>query len=672
MRRLFDLMASCVSPQSKAVFFGWVLVTSCTDVVQAQPHIVRSPSGNVNLTIEVSDSVYYSILFHGVSVMSRSSLAMITDRGAMGIRPELRKVSRREVRSTIINPVPFKRKEIPDHFNEITLPFKGDFSVVFRAYDDGVAYRFETALRDSLRIHREVASFAYNATDSVILATVQKRENADVFHTSFEEPYRVAKVSSLTHHEMCFTPTLVNSSGVKSFITESDLIDYPGMFLSGTSGGRLQGRMAGYPLHEEVQGVEYKQWVVTQRAPYIAKVSGRRTFPWRVIGLAAEDKDLLLNDLVYRLATPAKQADWSWIKTGMCTDEWIISANLFNVGFRTGFNTATYKYYVDFAKAYGIPIVMLDAGWSDNDNLLRITPGLDLAEVVRYARENNVSIMLWTLAMTLDRQLDDAMSMFRSLGIAGINVDFMDRDDQKTVAFYHRIAAAAASNRLTVMFHGSFKNAGFERTFPNAVTREAILGSEYNMWSDKATPDHDLFIPFIRMLSGPLDYEPGFLVNANQKTFRPLADMVMSQGTRTHQLAMFVVYESPVQVFAGNPSHAALEPAYAKFMGSLPTTWDETVPLAGKAGDYIAVARRKDNDWYIAAMTDWTPRDLDLDLSFLPGEAYHAEICADGINADKAAVDYTLHTGSVNKGKRLNIHLAAGGGYVAKLVRTDK
>jgi alpha-glucosidase len=355
----------------------------------------------------------------------------------------------------------------------------------------------------------------------------------------------------------------------------------------------------------------------------------------------------------------------------MCTDEWIIGSNLYNVGFKAGFNTDTYKFYIDFAKQFGIPYVMLDAGWSDNDDLLKITAGLDLTEVVRYAKENNVRIMLWTLAMTLDRQLDQAMMMFTSLGIAGINVDFMDRDDQKTVAFYHRIADVTARNKLLVMFHGSFKNAGFERTYPNAITREAILGSEYNMWSEKATPDHDTMIPFIRMLAGPLDYEPGFLVNANRKTFRPLPDLVMSQGTRTHQLAMFVVYESPLQVFAGNPSQALLEPSYTKFMASIPTVWDETVPLDGKVGDFVAVARRKGDDWYIGVLNDWTPRDLEFDLNFLGSKLYRMEVCSDGMNADKAAIDYTLHHEKIRAGEKLKVHLAAGGGYVAKLILTN-
>jgi len=656
-----------------AVSSGICLLLFIAGTTSAQRRFtLQSPSKEVSVSIEVSDSIYYTVARGGTNLMVRSVLGLLTDRGSWGINPSFISASQREVRATIVNPVPFKRRSIPDDFNETVLRFKGSYSVAFRAYDDGVAYRFETTLKDSITIRQELAHFRYHGEDTVFFPQIQKRDNVDVYHTSFEEPYRIAAIRQISSSNLCFTPALISSHGTKTFITESDLIDYPGMFLQGASSGSLHGVAAPFPAQEQVLGAEYKQWVVTQRQPFIARTRGPRTFPWRVVGIAGTDKDLLENDIVYRLASPPAQTDWSWIKTGMATDEWIIGSNLYNIDFRAGFNTATYKYYIDFAKAYGIPMVMLDAGWSDNDDLTKITPGLDLEEVVRYAKQNGIGIMLWTLAMTLDRQMEEAMRMFTALGVVGINVDFMDRDDQKTVAFYHRVADVAAANKLTVMFHGAFKNAGFERTHPNAITREAILGSEYNMWSDKATPDHDLMIPFIRMLSGPLDYEPGFLLNANQKTFRPLPDMVMSQGTRTHQLAMFVVYESPVQVFAGNPSQARLEPEYTRFMGALPTTWDECVPLAGKVGDYVAVARRKGDTWYIGAMNDWTPRDLVIDLKFLGPQQYRTEICTDGSNADKAAIDYVLKTDTVSRTQSVSIHLAAGGGYVARLLPIRK
>jgi alpha-glucosidase len=314
---------------------------------------------------------------------------------------------------------------------------------------------------------------------------------------------------------------------------------------------------------------------------------------------------------------------------------------------------------------------MLDAGWSDYNDLFKITPGLDLAEISSYAKEKNVGLILWTLSMTLDRQLDEALKMFNELGIKCIMTDFMDRDDQKMVRFYQRIAEATAMNKIMVMFHGAFKNSGFERTYPHAITREAILGSEYNIWSEKASPEHDLLIPFIRMVSGPMDYEPGFMVNANKKTFRSLPDHVMSQGTRCHQLAMFVAYESPLQMYSGNPSDAWPEIGYTTYLASLPTTWDETVVLDAKLGDYLLVARRKENDWYLVSMTDWTPREFEANLSFLGKGQFRAFTVEDGINAGQNASDYKMGYQLVDPTMKIKIKMASGGGYVAKLIKLN-
>ena len=545
------------------------------------------------------------------------------------------------------------------------------YSVVFRAYNDGVAYRFLTAFSDSLQVNDEVASFRFSNPGTAYFPEVQKRDNLDIYHTSFEELYKVLPLGQIKSSQLGFTPALIDDLNQKVVITESDLNDYPGMFLKGKSSNALTGAFAPYPSGEEVQGGEFKQVVVLDRKPFIAKTAGTRTFPWRVIAVAAKDGDLLMNDLVYRLAPAAGKTDWSWIKPGISTEEWIISSNLHGVNFKTGINTETYKYYIDFASRFGFQYVMLDAGWSDNNDLFKITPGLDLKEVMRYAKTKNVDILLWTLSMTLDRQLEAALDMFSSLGVKGIMTDFMDRDDQKTVRFYHRVAAATARHKLVVMFHGAFKNAGLERTFPNAITREAVLGSEYNMWSDKASPEHDLLIPFIRMVSGPMDYEPGFYRNANQRTFRPLPDMIMSQGTRTHQLGQFIAYDNPLQLFAGNPSDGYNEVAYTTYVGSLPTTWDDTKVLDAKLGDYLIMARRKGDDWYLVALTDWTPRELKADLSFLGEGKFRAFSCEDGINADKDASDYRLGYELVDKQKVLSLKLAPGGGYVVKLIKLN-
>ena len=630
-----------------------------------------SPSKNIKIAIKLSDSLYYSVNVDDSQIITDATLALMTSFVQAGIRPALLKSSLRSVKETIINPVPFKRKNIPNHFNELTLYFRDKFSVTFRAYDDGIAYRFTTAFKDSIEIKNEIATFRFPGSDTVYFPMVQKRDNLDIFHTSFEEPYQKVPLDKIESFQLAFTPVLI-AGKVKTLITESDLWDYPGMFLKGNKTNELVGIFSGYPEEEEVQGGDFKQPVVIKRKPFIAKTAGHRSFPWRVIVLARGDADLLMNDLVYRLGSPAQAGmDWSWIKPGLSTEEWICGSNIYHVDFESGINTATYKYYIDFASRFGMEYVMLDAGWSDNNDLFKITPGLDLEEVARYAKSKNVSLILWTLSMTLDRQLEDALTMFNRLGVKVIMTDFMDRDDQRMMNFYNRIADATARHQIMVMFHGAFKNAGFERTYPHAITREAILGSEYNIWSDKASPEHDLLIPFIRMVSGPMDYEPGSLVNANKRTFKGSPDLVMSQGTRVHQLAMFVAYESPLQMFSGNPSDALVEPDYMTFLSSLPTTWDETRVVDAKLGDYLVIARKKGHDWYLAAMTDWTARELEAELSFLGTGSFRALSCEDGINAVQYPGDYQMADQLVDSSKTIKIKMAPGGGYVVKLISVN-
>ena len=455
----------------------------------------------------------------------------------------------------------------------------------------------------------------------------------------------------------------------KIIITESDLEDYPGMFITGNGNNSLAGHFAPYPLEEKITEGEFPQAIVTKRADYIARTKGTRSFPWRVLLIAAADKELPANDIVYRLASPSRVNDVSWINPGKGTDEWIIGVNLFNVPFKSGVNTATYKYYIDFAKRFGFDRIMMDAGWSDYKDLFKINPAINMDEIAAYAKEKNIKLSMWTLAMTLDKQLEPALEQFNKWGVDFIMTDFMDRDDQKMVNFYFRIAEACARHKIMIMYHGAFKPAGFNRTYPNSITREGVLGSEYNIWSDKATPEHNVLLPFIRMVSGPMDYEPGILDNATSKHFVPIGDKVMSPGTRCHQAAMFVVYESPIQIFSGNPSQGLLEPSFMELIGSIPTTWDTTIVLDAKVGDYIVTARKKGTDWFVGAMTDWTARELSLDLSFLGEGIYEATICEDGINADRYASDYKLLNRQITKRESLKINMAPGGGYVLRLLK---
>jgi alpha-glucosidase len=635
-----------------------------------KPVEVKSPNGKLKVVIEYQDTLRFSLLAESTLALPSSPIALQLGTGSwLGVKSKLIKNTARSVRDSIINPVPHKRNVIPDRYNEAALYFKEKFSVLFRAYDDGIAYRFQTKLADSTIIKDELASYKFNEDPIIYFPEVKKRDDADIFHTSFEEPYSILKLSELKSGQVGFSPMLLNLGHSKIFITESDLLDYPGMFLTSRQPNELRGLFAPYPGKEVTQGGEFKQKVVVQRKDFIAKTKGTRSFPWRVIGYAQRDEELLMNDLVYRLGSKPKNGDWSWVKPGMSTEEWICGINLYNVPFKAGLNTATYKYYIDFAERFHLNYVMLDAGWSDNDDLFKITPGMDLEEIARYAKQKGVSLILWTLAMTLDRQLELALTEFNRLGVKAIMTDFMDRDDQKMMQFYERIATACADHKIMVMFHGAFKNAGFDRTFPNSITREGVMGSEYNIWSSKASPEHDLLIPFIRMTSGPMDYEPGFFENASKELHRPTPERVTSQGTRCHQLAMFVVYESPLQMFSGNPSDAWREPEYMEFLGAIPTVWDETKVIEAKLGDHVLIARRKGRNWFVAGMTDWEPKEFDVDLNFLGNGKYQSTFYEDGLNAKKNPRDYQRKEMAVEKNQKLKIRMAEGGGFVWRFVK---
>jgi len=575
----------------------------------------------------------------------------------------------KKISTQIISPVPEKRKSIADNYNLLSITFRQACKMEFRVYDDGVAYRFLTFLKDSVTINKEIAEFHFPGSPNVYFPGIHKRDDADIFHTSYEELFPLREMNKIGITELAYNPVLVSpASGPKIGITESDLEDYPGMFLSGTGLTGLRGIFAPYPLEEKMTGGDYPQALVTKRADYIARTKGTRSFPWRVLIIADEDRQLPSNDIVYRLAPPSRIGDPSWINPGKGTDEWTINVNLFNVPFRSGVNTASYKYYIDFAKRFGFNRIMMDAGWSDNMDLFKINPAINMDTLAAYAKEKGIKISMWTLAHTLDRQLDSALGRFNKWGVDYIMTDFIDRDDQKTVNFYHRIAKACADHHIMIMYHGAYPPKGFNRTYPNNVTREGVLGSEYNIGSDKASPGHDVTLPYTRMLAGSFDYEPLVFNNATQKGFRTIEGMVMTQGTRSHQLAMFVVFDNPMEIFGGNPSQAWMEPEFTELMASVPTTWDETNILDGKVGEYIVTMRQKGTNWYLGGMSNWTARNINIKFDFLDASgSYKTTICKDGVNADRYAADYILIKTTVKKNDEIKIHLAPGGGFLIRL-----
>lgn len=656
--------------KKKCLFVVFIVISLrsyCIDTLS-----ICSPSGKICVKIWMEKDLRYRIYENGLSILEPSEADMLlTNDKSFSSDNGIKTHTIKSVTNEIISPVPEKRKKIRDDYNLMSITFKKPFKIEVRVYDDGVAYRFLTSFKDSIIIQNEVAAFHFAQSSAAYFPSIHKRNDADIFHTSFEELYPLRQLDSIKKTEVGYTPVLVAPpSNPKIAIVESDLEDYPGLFITGTESSVLQAVFAGYPLEEKMTSGEYPQALVTKRADYIAKTTGTRTFPWRVLVIADEDRQLPSNDIVYRLASPSRIGDASWVKPGKGTDEWTINVNLFNVPFRSGVNTASYKYYIDFAKRFGFNRIMMDAGWSDNMNLFKVNPDINMDTLAAYAKEKGIKISMWTLADALNRQLDSALDRFNKWGVDFIMTDFIDRNDQKTVNFYYRIAKACASHHIMVMYHGAYPPKGFNRTYPNNVTREGVLGSEYNIGSNLASPDHDVTLPYTRMLSGSFDYEPLVFNNATKKGFRAIEGMVMTQGTRCHQLAMFVVYDNPMEIFGGNPSQASLEPKFTELMANIPTTWDETNVIDGKVGEYIITARQKGNEWYIGGMSNWTPRDVEIKFDFLAADGnYKATVCKDGVNSDRYAADYILSDTSVRKNDIMKFHLAPGGGFFIKLTK---
>ena len=652
---------------------GGLLLALLVLPATAETFRLRAPAGALETMIRAEDALTLEVRYRGKIVARTPALGLEIDGQLRADSlPRLSGSVRRTVNETIRPVVAEKRAVIPDHYNELRLSFGPKLAATFRAYDDGVAYRFETAIDGEVIVRNESAGLRLSKGDSIWIALVEcrKEPGVDCFQSSYEENYQQLAADAVPDGRLAYLPITVQTAGGYVGFTESDLRDYPGLWLRRVPGEpALAGDFARYPLEEQVFGGEFKQSLVTKRADFLARTSGARTFPWRVLMVSPDAAGLLANDLVYRLASPLELQNVTWIRPGQSTEEWITSRLLHGVDFKSGLNTATYRYYIDFASDYGVEYMMFDAGWSDAGDNTKVNPDIDVPGLIAYANGKGVGVLLWNEARALERNLEEALDRYAGWGARGIMVDFMDRDDQPMLRFQERVAREAAKRHLVVNLHGVAKPTGLQRAYPNLLTREAVLGHEYNMWSERVTPDHALTVPFVRMLAGPMDWEGGAMLNGTQKTFRVVGEQPMSQGTRTQQLAQYVIYDSPLQYLAGTPSDYRAAPEFTRFLGGIPTTWDETRPLQGAIGDYVVVVRRKGDTWYVAAMTDWTARKIELPLSFLaPGE-YTATVVADGMNADRYAADYKIESRSVGASASLLIELAPGGGFVARLTQ---
>ncbi len=628
-----------------------------------------SPGGVNRISVYSANGGLSWIYYHrGKPVLAPSQLALQLQGGELLDGHSMDSKATRESRDEVILPLHYKKDTIHDRYNQLTLFFAGEgYGLIFRAYDDGVAYRWYTRRKDSLTILSEKADFSFSG-DKVWIPYVND-PSPDIYTTSFENFYREMRISDFKKDSLAFLPVLVGlDSGRKAALLEADLEDYPGMFVTAGAGNlSLTGRFAPFPLEERQGGHNRLQLLVTRRADYIARTAGSRSYPWRIIVCSDHDRELADNDMVYRLAAPSRVKDSSWIKPGKVAWDWWNDWNISHVNFRAGINTETYKYYIDFAADNHIGYILLDEGWSDPTDLMKVVPEIDLSAIIGYASERNVGVWLWAGMRPLDEKMEEVMSRYSQMGVKGFKVDFMNRDDQRMVGFYYRAAALAAAHQLMLDFHGAYKPTGLQRTYPNVLNFEGVRGMENEKWSNDDFPGYDVSIPFIRMLAGPLDYTPGAMKNYNKANFRPVFSEPESQGTRCHQLAMYIVYEAPFSMMSDNPTNYKREPESVGFIAGVPSVFDETRALDGSVGEFVVIARRKGLDWYVGAMTNWSARDLTVDLSFLPAGPYRASIMRDGINADRDGTDFGTETVPVTRDSKLAIHLAPGGGWVAKI-----
>ena len=623
-------------------------------------HSLHSPNGAIVADVRVSDRICFDLTVADMMILKDSTLSLRIDDETLGLSPQLRSAETRSHDDVLPPVVRQKAAELRDHYNELRLEMEGGYAVVFRAYDEGVAYRWETSLpAEEVKVFSEEVTVNF-ADDFPV------RYPAEESFFSHQEPkFEPKLLGELKANNLASLPAVVDAHGIKIAIAESDVVDYPGLWLRGAEGNGIRAVFPPYPLEEEIENDQTVR--VSKEADYIAITSGTRTYPWRILGVARNDGELITNALVYLLASPTSLTDTTWIKPGKVAWDWWNAWNIGGVDFKAGINTATYKHYIDFAAEQGIEYIIIDAGWYVRGDLLKVSPDMDMKVITDYAKQQNVGVILWVAWKTLDEQMTPALEKFAEWGVKGLKVDYMQRDDQPVMQFYESVCREAAKYQMLVDFHGSQRPALMTRTWPNLITTEGVRGNEWNKWSADITPEHTVTLPFTRMFLGPMDFTPGAMLHATEKGFSQNNTRPMSQGTRCNQLAMYVIYESPLQMLCDSPTNYRREPESLKFISAVPTVWDESRVLAAKMGDYVVMARRSGSAWFCGAMTDWTARELAVDLSFLPEGEFTLEEWSDGVNADRLADDYCKTMRPVTNETKLTLKLAPGGGWAARI-----
>ena len=632
-------------------------------------YVLSSPDGTLKVEISAGNELAYQVMHGNDTILSHSNIGLVLENGTIvGKTPRITGERRKKIKDNIESPF-YRFKEFVATGNELDLKLKGGFGIIFRAYNEGVAYRFYTTQSSDIIIKEEQAEFNFKEDYTAYLPYTTNDKKPMVM--AYQNVYDITPLSK-AQPKLAFLPVTVDCGSVKLTLLESDLEAYPGMFVQSQQGKYgLKGVFAPYPAKTDFYPWR-KQEYVTETTDFISRSRGSRSYPWRVLAITEKDTDMPVNNLVYALASPNRIGDTSWIKTGKVAWDWWNDWNLKGVPFKAGINMDTYKYYIDFASRNGLEFIVLDEGWYDpkSGDMLTVIPELDLPELIAYGKSKGVEIVLWTVFNVLDSQLEAACKKYADMGIKGFKVDFLDRDDQTAVEMVYRIAEMTARYKLTLDLHGIYKPTGINRTYPHIINFESVFGMEEVKWTDikNNMPLYDVTFPYIRMMAGPVDYTPGAMRNATKADWRAMYYTPASMGTRCHQLAAYIVHDSPFTMLCDAPTNYLNEQECVDFIASLPVEVDSTFIASGELGKYIVTVRKKDVNWYIGGMTNWDERDVQLDFSFLPeGVSYTAVLFKDGVNANKQAEDYRKETIRIDKDSRLTLHLASGGGFAMKL-----
>ena len=646
-----------------------LLIGNASLAAKEKKYVLSSPDGTLKMEISAGNELAYQVMHGNDTILSHSNIGLVLENGTIvGKTPRITGERRRKIKDNIESPF-YRFKEFVATGNELDLKLKGGFGIIFRAYNEGVAYRFYTTQSSDIIIKEEQAEFNFKEDYTAYLpyTTNDKKPMA----MAFQNVYDITPLSK-AQPKLAFLPVTVDCGSVKLTLLESDLEAYPGMFVQSQQGKYgLKGVFAPYPAKTDFYPWR-KQEYVTETTDFISRSRGSRSYPWRVLAITEKDTDMPVNNLVYALASPNRIGDTSWIKTGKVAWDWWNDWNLKGVPFKAGINMDTYKYYIDFASRNGLEFIVLDEGWyaPKSGDMLTVIPELDLPELIAYGKSKGVEIVLWTVFNVLDSQLEAACKKYADMGIKGFKVDFLDRDDQTAVEMVYRIAEMTARYKLILDLHGIYKPTGINRIYPHIINFESVFGMEEVKWTDikNNMPLYDVTFPYIRMMAGPVDYTPGAMRNATKADWRAMYYTPASMGTRCHQLAAYIVHDSPFTMLCDAPTNYLNEQECVDFIASLPVEVDSTFIASGELGKYIVTVRKKDVNWYIGGMTNWDERDVQLDFSFLPeGVSYTAVLFKDGVNANKQAEDYRKETIRIDKDSRLTLHLASGGGFAMKL-----